>query len=142
MAKPYIHAQSSSKKYGGIPEDYLKIHDFFDSSKAHFPDNRHRAILHTSFGIYIAEQVFGTYITNSDGKKVQVRDIGEQHILEDFGMKFIPTVSDYLENMELQDWMQNGKGCPSSHVKIMEKRKQSRKNTIEEDERPFDIMVD
>ena len=47
--KPWIHAENSVKKFGGIPEDYLKIHDWFDQTKAHFPDMRHRAILHSSF---------------------------------------------------------------------------------------------
>ena len=83
--KPYIHAKNSAKAFGGAPEDYLPIHDFLDSSKAHFPDMRHPALLHSSFGIYIAERVFGPYITNSEGKKVQVRDIAEKHVIEDMG---------------------------------------------------------
>lgn len=66
--KPYIHAQNSAKKWGGKPEDYLEIHNFMDSSKAHMPDQRHRAILHSSFGIFITEKVFGTYMFNSKGK--------------------------------------------------------------------------
>lgn len=101
--KPYLHARNSVKKWGGVPEDYLKLHDWFDQSKAHHADMRHRALLHSSFGIYLLEQVFGTYITNSDGIKVQTRDIGEQHVLEDLGK--IPCVSDYLNNMTLQPWM-------------------------------------
>jgi len=48
-----------------------------------------------------------------------VKDLCEQHILEDFGMKFIPTVSDYLGEMEYKHWMNNGKGdIPPSHKKI------------------------
>ncbi len=101
--KPYVHAQNTVKKFGGKPEDYLEIHDFFDSSKACFPDMRHRAILHSSFGCYIAERVFGTFIINSDGHKVQVRDIAEHHIIEDMGR--IPTVGDYLRGMPFYDWL-------------------------------------
>lgn len=101
--KPYEHALISVKKFGGMPQDYFPIHDFFDSSKAHVPDMRHRAILHSSFGIYIAERVFGTYIINSDSKIVQVRDIGEQHVIDDMGR--IPTVQDYLDGMPLYDWL-------------------------------------
>jgi hypothetical protein len=37
--------------------------------------------------------------------------------LEDFG-GFIPTPQDYIENMEWQDWMNNGKGVPSSCKKL------------------------
>lgn len=60
---------------------------------------RHRAILHNSFGIYLCEQVFGTTITNSDGRVVSVRDVGEEHVLEDLGL--IPTLQDCFEGMPL-----------------------------------------
>lgn len=111
--KPYLHAKSSAKKWGGTPEDYLPIHDWFDHTKGHFPDVRHRALLHSSWGIYIAEQVFGHNITNSAGRNVSVRDIGEQHVMEDLGT--IPTVQDYLSEMTLQPWM----GGPSKRVRAI-----------------------
>lgn len=101
--KPLLHANISVKSHGGTVEDYLPIHNFLDSSKACMADMRHRAILHSSFGCYLAEQVFGVYITNSEGKKVSVRDIAEEHIVQDLG--FIPSVEHYLKNMTLQPWM-------------------------------------
>lgn len=107
--KPLIHAKFSRTKYGGHVDDYLPIHDFIDSSKAHVPDMRHRAILHSSFGCYLTEQVFGVYIVNSDGKQVSVRDLAEEHIIQDLGT--IPTVQDYLSHMTLETWM----GGPVSH---------------------------
>lgn len=103
--KPYDHAVSSAKQFGGTPEDYLEIHNFMDSSKAHIADGRHRAILHSSFGIFITERVFGVVIENSDGRKVSVRDIGEQHVLEDLGT--IPTVADWLKDLPIKSWMGN-----------------------------------
>ncbi len=81
--KPHIHAQSSAHRFGGNPDDYLPIHNWFDDTKAHFPDNRHRAVKHHTQGIFEAEKVFGITITNSDGKLVSVRDVGEQHVFED-----------------------------------------------------------
>jgi len=63
--KPFIHAKRSARKWGGIPPDYQAIHDFLDSPKSAFCDVRQRAILHNSFGIYLAEQVFGTTIPRS-----------------------------------------------------------------------------
>ena len=104
--KPLHHAQISAKRYGGVIEDYIEIHDFFDSSKAAFADVRHRAILHNSFGIYLAERIFGTYITNAQGKKVSVRDIAEDHVAEDMGGR-IPSVQDWLQHLEIQPWMKN-----------------------------------
>ena len=103
MSKPLIHAESSVRRYGGTVEDYLPIHDFMDSSKAALADVRHRAVFHSAFGIYIVERVFGDYITNSDGKRVSVRDVAEDHVKEDLG--FIPTMEHWLRNMPISDWM-------------------------------------
>lgn len=101
--KPYLHGMVSVRKWGGKPEDYQEIHDFLDSTKAAFPDMRHRAILHNSFGIYICEKIFGINITNSEGRIVSVRDIAEQHVIDDMGR--IPTLQDYLEGMPMYDWL-------------------------------------
>lgn len=103
MAHPYHHAISSAKKYGGIPEDYIDIHNWFDESKSHIADIRHRALRHHSEGIFMCEQIFGTTITNSKGRKVPVRFIGEQHVKEDLG--FIPTVADFLRKISIEPWM-------------------------------------
>lgn len=119
MAKPMLHAEQSARKRGGVPEDYIEIHDFMDSSKAVFADNRHRALTHNSWFIFVVERVFGHTIENSGGMNISVRDICEQHVLEDFGGKYIPTAADYLEGMEFQPWMNNGvEGVPSSQRKI------------------------
>jgi hypothetical protein len=121
MAKPYYHAQSSAKKYGGIWEDYIEIHNFIDSSKAAFPDNRHRVLTHNSWFIgFVLPRVFGeTFNRASDGKIVNTRDIGEQHVLEDYKFRFIPTAADFIAEMEFLPWMQNGEGkAPHSHKKL------------------------
>ncbi len=115
MSKPWIHAESSAKKYGGKPEDYIEIHNLMDSSKGAIPDNRHRALTHTSWFLsVILEKIFGITIKNSDDKIVSVRDIGEQHIMEDYGGKFIPTAQDFLQNLGHSEWMNNGDGNPPS----------------------------
>lgn len=123
MANAYIHSKSSARRYGGEPEDYINIHIKMDCSKAYVSDNRHRALTHTNFWIHeVMIPIFGYTITNSVGRVVSVKDICEEHVLEDFGMRFIPTAQDYLENMEFQDWMQNGiKGVPSSFKKLEKK---------------------
>ena len=68
MAHPLKHAESSVRKFGGRPEDYLPIHNWFDESKAFIPDFRHRALRHHAEGIFLAEKLFGVSIVNSDGK--------------------------------------------------------------------------
>jgi hypothetical protein len=103
MAHPLRHAESSARKFGGKPEDYLAIHNWFDESKAVMPDFRHRALRHHSDGAFLAERIFGVSIRNSDGLEVPVRYIAEQHIKEDLGR--IPTVQDWLAEIRAQPWM-------------------------------------
>jgi hypothetical protein len=100
---PYHHALSSVERWGGRVPDYLPIHDWFDESKAHVADFRHRALRHHSEGIFLCEKLFGATLTNADGRVVPVRWVGEQHVKEDLG--FIPSVKDWLENLMPQKWM-------------------------------------
>lgn len=103
MSHPYHHSISSQKKHGGRWQDYINIHNWFDETKAHFPDMRHRALRHHSEGIFWCEEHFGVVITNSEGKHIPVRTIAEQHLMEDIG--FIPTIADYLKEMNQAGWM-------------------------------------
>lgn len=115
MSAPHIHAMSSAKRYGGKPEDYIIIHAKMDCSKGYFPDNRHRVLTHTMFWVQeVMIPIFGHTIKNSDDKIVSVKDICEQHILEDYRQKFIPTPQDFIQHMGLKDWMQNGRTVPHS----------------------------
>ncbi len=114
MAIPYIHAMASAKRYGGVPDDYQDIHDLLDSSKAAFPTNAHRILTHNSwFLVTILPKVFGHRRQNSEGKWYNVKDVGEYHVLEDYRMKFIPSVQDYLEDMGVPDWVNNACGLPN-----------------------------
>jgi hypothetical protein len=103
MAHPFRHAESSAKKFGGKPQDYLPLHAWFDESKAYIPDFRHRCLRHHSQGIFLLEQIFGVVIVNSRGTEVPVRYIGEMHVKEDLG--WIPTAQDWLSNIKPQRWM-------------------------------------
>lgn len=114
MAHPWHHAERSARLFGGVADDYVTIHQWFDESKAHLPDLRHRALRHHSEGIFLCEQVFGVTVTNSDGKLVPVRLVGEQHVKDDLG--WVPTVKDWLENLEVQRWMRHTEFQPSTPV--------------------------
>lgn len=105
-------------------EDYLDIHAKMDCSKGYVPDNRHRVLTHTMFWILeVMVPLFGQTLTNSDGKLVSVKDICEQHILEDYRHKFIPTPQDFIQEMEFKPWMQNGRDVPPSAKLLYKKRK-------------------
>ena len=114
---PSHHAMTSVKKWGGKVEDYEPIHDWFDATKECFADFRHRALRHHSQGLFEAERHFGHTITNSDGRIVPVRYIGEQHIMEDCGGK-IPSVQDWLQHMVPQLWMSRGYKVKEGELEI------------------------
>lgn len=99
MAHPQEHAKSSVKKWGGVVEDYLAIHNWFDATKAWIGHSKHRMFRHHSEGIFECENVFGMTITNSDGKEVYVRYIGEQHVKEDCN-NYIPTAKEWVKMIE------------------------------------------
>lgn len=106
MADAYHHAQSSVRRWGGTVEDYLRLHQFLDSTKRSWADPRHRAILHNTFGIGVLIDVFGQTLTTSTGRVVPTRWVGEQHCFEDVG--FIPTIEDWLRQTPMTDWMRKG----------------------------------
>lgn len=103
MAKAYRHAQSSARRFGGAVEDYLPIHDKMDDAKSAHAEVSHRVVFHSAYGIYLIESLFGATLTNADGKTVCVRDVAEQHVLEDLG--FIPSLSKWLEHLTVEPWM-------------------------------------
>lgn len=111
IMKPYLHAESSARKFGGVAGDYIDIHVLMDSSKSHIADHRHRAIFHSSFGCFIVELIFGVTRTNSDGGVYSPRDVAEQHCLEDLGT--IPSVQDWLKDLPIEPWMSGG-GAPGA----------------------------
>ena len=103
MAHPYHHALSSVRQWGGVPDDFIRIHSWFDESKMISADFRHRALRHHAEGIFMAEKIFGTTITISTGREIPVRWIGEQHVREDLG--FIPSFADWLKAIRPEPWM-------------------------------------
>lgn len=103
MAHPIEHAKSSARRFGGVPEDYLPIHRWFDESKSQIADSRHRALRHHAEGIFQAERLFGVTVRNSDGEDVPVRYLGEQHVREDLGR--IPSFQDWIAELPLRSWM-------------------------------------
>ena len=105
MSHSYDHAVSSARTHGGVPEDYLPIHLWFDEMKSAHCDFRSRILRHHAEGIRECTKVFGVTITNSDGEKIPVSLIGEQHVREDCG--WIPSFTHWAENIQKQLWMDN-----------------------------------
>jgi len=103
MAHPFHHAERSARVFKkGTAFNYLPVHSWFDRSKSHFADLRHRALHHHAEGIFECERVFGPVIETKDGP-VPTRLVAEQHVKDDLGM--IPNVKDYLKEMNITSWM-------------------------------------
>ncbi len=98
MAHPYEHAKSSAKKFGGIPSDYIEIHEWFDATKAWIGHSKHRMFRHHSEGIFELEKLFGVSFINSDGRTVYTRYVGEQHVREDCN-NYVPSAKEWITNI-------------------------------------------
>jgi hypothetical protein len=103
MAQSLVHAQTSARHFGGTPDDYIAIHEWIDSFKESVGDVTHRQYLHNTRGPWMAQEMFGRTITNSDGKAINVRDIAENHITEDLG--WIPSPADWSACLTCKTWM-------------------------------------
>lgn len=102
---PYKHAQSSAAKWGGLADDYIALHEWFDETKAFTGDWTHRALRHHSAGVQWAVEKFGHVIINSSSQPIPVKLLAEQHVTEDCG--FIPTPQDWLSGLKSdpEPWM-------------------------------------
>ena len=105
MAHPLEHCKSSVRKWGGHVSDYEDIHSWFDETKSWIGHSKHRMFRHHSEGIFECEKIFGKQFTNSDGRTVYTRYVGEQHVKEDcFG--YIPTAKEWVDNINTpKEWM-------------------------------------
>lgn len=135
---PLIHSKSSVKRWGGKVENYLPIHQLLDSPKSCMNNNTARCLTHNTWFAYeIIPKIFGYNIINSDGKSVDTVDIAMLHISEDFKHKGIPTPQDYLENMVVQGWMNNGvKEIPSVEASKRSKELLEKLRTVEQESKP------
>lgn len=103
MSHMIYHAESSARRFGGKPEDYFDLHNWFDETKELFADFRHRALRHHSHGIYEAERKFGILLPNG----APTRLVAEMHVRQDCHNR-IPTVSDWLGQIYPLEWMNRG----------------------------------
>jgi len=98
----WYHAQSAARRWGGVPDDYIEIEEFIDSSKKIIGDVRHRSVYHHTEGVWLCQRIFGRTIPVRH-HVVPVRLIAERHILEDLG--WLPSPADYIDGMSIRPWM-------------------------------------
>jgi len=57
------YAKNSARKFAGLAEGYLRIHEWFDGSKAVMADFLHRALRHHAEAIFLGERIFRRLVT-------------------------------------------------------------------------------
>jgi hypothetical protein len=108
VSHPFYHAQSAARRWGGEWNDYIAIEQWFDQTKSHLADCRHRLILHNDFGIDLCLKIFGPVLTRaSDGGAVAVEVIASQHIQEDFADR-VPTLAECLGELSAPEGRPSG----------------------------------
>lgn len=116
---PRQHCRISVRRWGGIENDYYPIHAFIDSTKSLCADARHR-ILHTHWAIqHIIVPIFGHTLVNADGRHVDVKDLCERdHLLADYGNRFIPTLGDFVSAIKIDDEVALGRDIEAFHTEF------------------------
>lgn len=96
-------ATASGARFGVAPELVLPLHRWFLETAAWFPDTRHLAMRHHSFGIFEAEARFGVLLANGDARPLPTRSVGEWHVRAVLGR--VPAATDFLRHLKGQRWM-------------------------------------
>jgi hypothetical protein len=117
---PWHHAVSSAAKFGGNPEDYINIHEWFDETKSYTGDWTHRVLRHHAAGVQWCIEKFGQIIPLGNQRFVPVKLVAELHIEEDCG--FIPTVAHWLGALRQkpEKWMLSAKKTCTKELQIEE----------------------
>jgi len=100
---PYDHARSSARTHGGVWQDYLALHSWFDATKSLLFRFTHRALRHHIEGVAETMAIFGPAIRNSVGTSVPTEVLGMQHLEED--CRYLPEASEWLVEFDRPDWM-------------------------------------
>ncbi len=105
-------AKGLAVKWGGVPDDYLGLIDFFDKPSEFAPDNPDAAALitHNSFGIFLAEELLGTVITLTETNDsrclpqiISTRSAAEDLVYARTGS--IPPAGNLAAHTRLKLWM-------------------------------------
>jgi hypothetical protein len=96
-------AAASARHFSTTAEILLPLHSWFLETAGWFPDARHFAMRHHSFGIFQAEGRFGVVFGPDTPSPVPTRVAAEWHVRTVLGR--IPAAADYLRRIKGQPWM-------------------------------------
>jgi hypothetical protein len=90
-------------RWGGTTSDYQPLIDWFAEPELITGRPHAGLLLQNSFGLFVAERVFGSVIEPTGRRCVSVREIGETLVLARYGI--IPSLDAILRWLVLRPWM-------------------------------------
>jgi hypothetical protein len=96
-------AAASARLFRATADTMLPLHTWFLETASWFPDPRHLAMRHHSFGIFQAEQRFGTVLGGQGPCPIPTRIAAEWHVRTVIGR--IPAAADFIRCIKGQPWM-------------------------------------
>jgi hypothetical protein len=93
----------SARHFNTTAEEMLPLHSWFLETVEWFPDARHFAMRHHSFGIFLGEQRWGVVLGQGTAHPVPTRVVGEWHVRT--VLDRIPAAVDFLRRIKGQPWM-------------------------------------
>ena len=103
LRSPEELAAASARRFDAAPELLLPLHRWFLETSTWFPDARHLAMRHHSFGIFEAEARFGVLLGKGRQHPLPTRILGEWHVRAVLGR--VPAATDFLRHLKGQRWM-------------------------------------
>ena len=103
LRTPEELAAASARRFDAAPELLLPLHRWFLETSTWFPDARHLAMRHHSFGIFEAEARFGVVLGKGRQHLLPTRIVGEWHVRAVLGR--VPAATDFLRHLKAQRWM-------------------------------------
>ncbi len=101
--EPAELAIASAARFGGVPDHYLALHDWFLATGSWCDGAEHLLFRHHSFGIFEAESRFGPALDIGDGRRAPTRAVAERHVHSVLGRT--PAAVDILRRIKGARWM-------------------------------------
>lgn len=96
-------ARASVMRFGGVPEDFTPLHQWFLATSDWTESPWHLVFRHHAFGAFEAESRFGPVIPLSGGALVPTRIVAERHVQEVLGR--VPPATEFLRRIKGERWM-------------------------------------
>lgn len=95
-------ARMSALRFGGDPETYLPLHEWFLATRLWSDSPAHLIFRHQAFGIHETESRFGPALADG-AHAVPTRVVAERHVRSVLGR--LPAAPDLLRRIRAERWM-------------------------------------